>query len=140
MKKKVIYQITRETFQIIEVENEAEEMAVKIANRDFERTDKQEKRSKARCTSLETMVEVRGFDVADPDSSVEEYVERNEKIRMVRKVLPMLTEKQREVVILRFWDDKTLEEIAEITGLHISSVEARLECAFKKLRKNLKNF
>lgn len=140
MKKKVIYQITRETYKIIEVENEAEEKAVEFANRDFERTDKQEKRSRARCTSLETMVEVRGFDVADPDSSVEEYAEKNEQIRMVRKYLPMLTEKQQEVVYLRFWQDKTLEEISKITGLHISSVEDRLNGAFKKLRKFLKNF
>ena len=44
MAKKVIYQVTRHKIQMIEVQNEQEEQAIILANRDFERMEKKEQR------------------------------------------------------------------------------------------------
>ncbi len=140
MKKKVIYQITRHQIQLVEVENEAEEMAVKFANRDFERTEKQKQRATARCSSLEYLYETEGFEVADPNSSVEAEIEKQEEYRELYRSLMTLTDKQREYVFLRFWKGLTLQQISDLKGVHISTVEESLKGSFAKLKKFLKNF
>ncbi len=140
MKKKVIYQITRHKIQLVEVESEAEEMAVKFANRDFERSDKQEKRAMARCSSLELLYETEGFEIADPSSSVEADLEKQEEYKELYKALKTLTPKQREYVYLRFWKGLTLQQISKLKGVHISTVAESLEGSISRLKKFLKNF
>ena len=49
-----------------------------------------------------------------------------------------LPEKQREVVLLRFAQDLTLREIADVLGLPLRTVQSRLRAALKYLKKILK--
>ena len=139
MKKKVIYQITRHKISKIEITSEEEERAVAEANRDFERIDKRDKRYRLRNSSLEAMTEQVGFDIADETPSPEESLIKSEgkaELRaQVRSALSCLTEKQREVIVLHFWEELSLREIAKKKGVHHSSVEETFTAAMKKLEK-----
>lgn len=52
-------------------------------------------------------------------------------------MLDCLDVKSREVIILRYFEDMKLEEIARITGENLNTIKARLYRALKKLRLNL---
>lgn len=51
-KKKVVYQITRKEYRLVEVDTEEQEELIKELNRDFERMDKQSKVNMSRHISL----------------------------------------------------------------------------------------
>lgn len=142
MKKKVIYQITRHKISKIEITSEEEERVVAEANRDFERIDKRDKRYRLRNSSLEAMTEQVGFDIVDETPSPEESLIKSEgkaELRaQVRSALSCLTEKQREVIVLHFWEELSLREIAKKKGVHHSSVEETFAVAMKKLEKFFK--
>ncbi len=147
MAKKVIYQITRTNFKLIEVENEAQEQAIKEANRDFERMYKQDKTYQIRTISLENLMREKGYDIKSPEKLVEDKIIAREQHIRIKKLIAKaieatLTEKQKEIVYLRFWEEKTLKEIAEIRKVHISTIAESLDSSIKKLKKffeNLKN-
>lgn len=111
-------------------------------NRDFERIDKRDKRYRLRNSSLEAMTEQVGFDIADETPSPEESLINSEgkaELRaQVRSALSCLTEKQREVIVLHFWEELSLREIAKKKGVHHSSVEETFAVAMKKLEKFFK--
>ena len=48
-----------------------------------------------------------------------------------------LDEKSRTVLILRYFEDRKLEEIAQICGENLNTIKARLYRALKKLRLDL---
>ena len=52
----------------------------------------------------------------------------------VERALKELSEEQREVVVLKVFQDLKFEEIAQIQGAPISTVKSRLYLAFDKLR------
>jgi len=52
-----------------------------------------------------------------------------------REILESLPEFHREVILLRFFEDATLEEIAAIIGCPVGTVKTRLHHALIKLRK-----
>ncbi len=140
MKKKVIYQITRTNFKLIEVENEAQEQAIKDANRDFERMYKQDKTYQIRTISLENLMSEKGYDIKSPEKSVEDKIIAREQHIKIKKLIAKaieasLTKKQKEIVYLRFWEEKTLKEIAEIRKVHISTIAESLDSSIKKLKK-----
>ena len=57
-----------------------------------------------------------------------------EKRLAVEKALKTLPEDQREVVILKVFNDLKFEEIAAIQGAPVSTVKSRLYMSFEKLR------
>ena len=85
MAKKVIYQVERHKVLMVEVQNEQEEQAVILANRDFERMEKRAQRERLRTCSFDQLVEETGFDVADDSPSVEETVIENIERRILAK-------------------------------------------------------
>ncbi len=52
----------------------------------------------------------------------------------LRDVLEKLSPKEKSVVMLRFFEDCRLDEIAQITGENLNTVKARLYRALKKMR------
>lgn len=88
---------------------------------------------------MEAMEEKVGFEKADETSSPEESLIKSEgkaELRaQVRSALSCLTEKQREVIVLHFWEELSLREIAKKKGVHHSSVEETFTAAMKKLEK-----
>ena len=53
---------------------------------------------------------------------------------MLRQLVDSLPQHQREIVLLRFGQDLTLREIAEVTDLPLRTVQTRLRAALKKLK------
>lgn len=64
------------------------------------------------------------------DSSKEEWQEESEMYQAVMG----LPEEMKTVVVLRFYEDMTLAEIAEVTGISLSQVKYRLYTGLEKLR------
>ena len=55
----------------------------------------------------------------------------------LRTVLNQLDDKSRTIILLRYFEDLKLEDIADIVGDNINTVKARLYRSLKKLRLNL---
>lgn len=55
----------------------------------------------------------------------------------LRNMLNLLDEKSRTLIILRYFEDLKLEDIADITGENLNTVKARLYRTLKKLRLGL---
>ncbi len=69
----------------------------------------------------------------EPEESAVALENRDE----VRELLKKLPEKYRSVTILRYWQDLSYEEIAEVTGLSVATVKTRLFRARELLAKEL---
>lgn len=82
-----------------------------------------------------------GQEFADKTSSElacvgrEEEMIRMESIEMVQKWITLLPDEQREVVKMRFYQEIPFKEIAEKTGVGISTSLARMRYALLNLRK-----
>ena len=55
----------------------------------------------------------------------------------LRTVLNQLDDKSRTIILLRYFEDLILEDIADIVGDNLNTVKARLYRSLKKLRLNL---
>ena len=55
----------------------------------------------------------------------------------LRTVLNQLDDKSRTIILLRYFEDLKLEDIADIVGDNLNTVKARLYRSLKKLRLNL---
>lgn len=66
-----------------------------------------------------------------PDMSKEVWQEETELYQAIMS----LPEEMKTVVVLRFYEDMTLAEIAEITGVSLSRVKYRLYTGLEKLRR-----
>jgi RNA polymerase sigma-70 factor (ECF subfamily) len=97
---------------------------------------KQRRKIKRDLTSLEQLMS-NGCDFpatsVAPDCALE-YEERNQ---LVRKAIDNLPPKYRIVIILRYFEDYSCEQIAEILGCASGTVHSRLSRAHEKLRKQL---
>lgn len=54
-----------------------------------------------------------------------------------QRLVACLPQEQRELVLLRFAQQLTLRELAEITGLPLRTVQSRLRAALKKIKSSL---
>lgn len=140
-KKKVVYQITRTQYKIVEVETPEQEELVKELNRDFEREDKREKTAQARCISLDYLFESEGFEPADDTpSGYEAYIEKTETKTLnarIHKAIAALTPRQKEIVIKVYFEDKSQAEVAKELGVTEGTVSVTLERALTNLKKFL---
>jgi RNA polymerase sigma-70 factor (ECF subfamily) len=75
--------------------------------------------------------------VPDDDLSPEAEVLLKQNLRQVRQALLDLPAVQREVIVLRFFNEMTLEEIADLAGVGFETVKSRLRYAFARLRRAL---
>lgn len=73
----------------------------------------------------------------DQQASVVEIYERQETRKEILQSLDELTAIQREIVILRFYQELKLKEIADILELPTGTVKSRLFHALKQLKKTL---
>jgi len=61
-----------------------------------------------------------------------------EKDRSVYEQVQRLPEPMKTIVVLHFYEDLTLKQIAEITKTNLNTVKTRLYSALRKLEKNMK--
>ena len=69
------------------------------------------------------------------DEDVVKSIEDKEKLNKLNEVLKQLPAKQREVFILRHFDELSYEEIAQITGKSVGGLKANYFHAFEKVSK-----
>jgi RNA polymerase sigma-70 factor (ECF subfamily) len=70
------------------------------------------------------------------DASPAEAAMREEAAAKLRQAVAALPEKHQQVVLLRFFEDATLTEIAALLDCSVGTVKSRLHYALEKLRKS----
>lgn len=80
-----------------------------------------------------------GFDIFNvlsfADENVEDKITREETHDKIRRLVNELPEEQKQVVILRHYDDLSFKEIADLTGVSINTALGRMRYALINLRK-----
>jgi RNA polymerase sigma-70 factor (ECF subfamily) len=78
-----------------------------------------------------------------PEPSPAEAAARNENSALMRECIARLPEKHRRVILLRFFEDASLPDIARVLGCPVGTVKSRLHHALEGMRKikmNLSEF
>ena len=73
--------------------------------------------------------------VPSPDASPAEAASQSELLAQLRECIDRLPEKHRQIVLLRFFEDAALPDIATVLGCSLGTVKSRLHHALDKLRK-----
>jgi RNA polymerase sigma-70 factor (ECF subfamily) len=87
--------------------------------------------------SNRSTVPIWDIDIASPDDSADTLA-ADEIRREVARLLATLTGEQREVVILRYLNNKSFEEISQLLGKREGAVRAQLMRALRHMRKAMK--
>ncbi len=139
MSKKVLYKITTRKTIEIEVETEEQENLVRDLNGDIERITTADKRYHRRYISLDKLSDSRFGEpqgsMLTPEEELLEKESREELQVIIQMAMEGLTERQRELIYLRYWENKKLREIAKEKGVSIASIGEGLASAIKKLKK-----
>jgi RNA polymerase sigma-70 factor (ECF subfamily) len=73
--------------------------------------------------------------VPSPEPSPAENAARNENSAQLRACIARLPEEHRRVILLRFFEDASLPDMARVLGCPLGTVKSRLHHALEKLRK-----
>ena len=73
--------------------------------------------------------------VSSPEHSPAETAAQKEVFARLRQCIDLLPEKQARVILLRFFEDASLPDMAEVLGCSIGTVKSRLHHALERLRK-----
>ncbi|QNL50524.1 sigma-70 family RNA polymerase sigma factor [Olivibacter sp. SDN3] len=80
-----------------------------------------------------------GFDIFDVlpfyDESAEERIIRQQSYKDLRKMIQLLPDDQKEVLIMRHYGEMSFKEIAEVTDVSINTALGRMRYALNNLRK-----
>jgi len=74
------------------------------------------------------------IEIIDENQNLESDLDRAADLALLRKQLPLLKEEYREVIILRFVNDLSLEEIADVTNKSRGNVRVILHRALSALK------
>lgn len=69
------------------------------------------------------------------EGGIEDEMINDQTVRDVRMLLELLPENQREVVFMRYYQDLSFKEIADITGVSINTALGRMRYALINIRK-----
>ena len=75
--------------------------------------------------------------VVPSNLNISEEVLRQEDAKIIQQAIDRLPDMQKEVVILRFYHDRKLKEIAAITGVSLPTAKSRLKQGLDKLKRYL---
>ncbi|MDB6125395.1 MAG: polymerase sigma factor, sigma-70 family [Pedosphaera sp.] len=73
--------------------------------------------------------------VSSPDPSPAEAATQSELSVQLRQCIEMLPARHREIILLRFFEDASLPDMAAVLGCSVGTVKSRLHHALEKLRK-----
>ncbi len=69
------------------------------------------------------------------EPSPAEVATQNEMFDQLRQCIERLPDKHRQIILLRFFEDASLPDIATVLGCSVGTVKSRLHHALEKLRK-----
>lgn len=75
---------------------------------------------------------------AGPDSNPEDTAVSRDESERLKKAIDRLPDTDKQIVILRFFNDMKIDDIVDATGLSRSTVKRRLQDVTEKLRKLMK--
>ncbi|MFA5754466.1 MAG: RNA polymerase sigma factor [Patescibacteria group bacterium] len=78
--------------------------------------------------------EDRPVDIADEVQDPQDRLDQEANLELIRRQLPLLKEEYREIIIMRFINDLSLEEIADISQKSKGNVRVTLHRALNALR------
>jgi RNA polymerase sigma-70 factor (ECF subfamily) len=113
----------------------------KIANNEIKMYYRKKER---RFFSLEFLFEQHGFEVPDSEDIEQDYIAAEDKIaqykqfKQIQQKLAELPLLYQEVLVLRFFEEKSLAEISEITGKNLNTIKSLIARGTEKLKKQLK--
>ena len=64
---------------------------------------------------------------------------KNDSAENIRRALALLPDEQRDAVILRYWHNMKLRNIAAVTGVSTATAKSRLRLGTEKLRRLLES-
>ena len=106
------------------------------------RYQKSVRRARSRPIALAwlSLFEARDFserqeNIAAPEPSPAEAAAQNETFARLRQCIELLPEKHARVILLRFFEDASLPDMAAVLGCSVGTVKSRLHHALEKLRK-----
>ncbi|HSW96347.1 MAG TPA: RNA polymerase sigma factor [Candidatus Saccharimonadales bacterium] len=109
----------------------------KIANNEIKMYYRKKER---KFFSLEFLFETHHFEPPASTNIEQEYIDvenelsRNKKFKEIQKQLLNLPLIYQEILVLRFFEEKSLAEISEITGINLNTVKSLLSRGKEKLR------
>jgi RNA polymerase sigma-70 factor, ECF subfamily len=71
--------------------------------------------------------------IEDPQADPEALVQIKDRGEIIRRCLEALSPEHREIVDLAYYHEKTIDEVAEIVGIPLSTVKTRMFYARKRL-------
>ena len=77
------------------------------------------------------------FDAPDGSDPVELHAEQGEEKDRLRRLLADLPERQREALVLRFFEDLSVEETAKVMGCAEGTIKATVHQALRSLKEKL---
>jgi RNA polymerase sigma-70 factor (ECF subfamily) len=86
--------------------------------------------------SMRRFTDLEEEEIVDHSTPEEEVTNKERKI-MVQRALMTLTPKHRSIVIMKYYDGLSYEEISEVTGISIKKVKSRLFEARQNLKEHL---
>ena len=92
--------------------------------------------SETTCTVREDQVKPKTLNSLQlSEATREDEIIDNQTRESIRRLLDYLPEPQKEVIMMRFYDDLSFKEIAELTGVSINTALGRVRYALINLRK-----
>lgn len=132
--KKIKYTLTDGKTATIEVNS-----AIAKLLADFEREDRNAARNKRRHNeiSIEALKDETGWEPIDAAADIETVLIADEEKQTLLAAVSRLSDKQRRLIRLRYYEEKTEYEIAALLGINQSNVHRQLNTIHNALKKIL---
>ena len=130
--KKIIYKFADGTQKEVEVTDEFYAQYQKI-----EKDEKNKNRAETRRHISLSQIQESGFEPIFQELSPEEILNKKETKEEVLKAISLLKPKEQELVFMYFYDNKTIEQIAEILNVQKPAISKHLSRILDKLKKFL---
>jgi RNA polymerase sigma-70 factor (ECF subfamily) len=79
-------------------------------------------------------------EIADVKNDIFTKLEEREKFEQMQNLLKEIPAKQREVFLLRNFEELTYDEIAKITGKSVGALKANYHHALKKIKESMQHY
>lgn len=85
-------------------------------------------------TAIDTLRKNQRYELTDDEAAFDAPAQDHYENLDLRSALALLSPEQRLVIILRYFEDMRLQDIADILGENLSTIKTRLYAALKKMR------
>jgi RNA polymerase sigma-70 factor (ECF subfamily) len=99
-----------------------------------------DRKKKYKASSFDDLIDKRTIEIADPQSLetekliVEKQLQQSRDFTLIQQKLSLLSLKYQEVIALRYFEEKSIKEIAEILGKNEGTVKSLISRGIEKLK------